>query len=69
MSTLHDLETPALLLDRSVLDRNLARMQSRMDQLGGSLRPHVKTTKSIDVLRRIRGGTYGPIAVSTLKEA
>lgn len=69
MSTLHDLETPALLLDRSVLDRNLARMQSRMDQLGGRLRPHVKTTKSIDVLRRIRGGTHGPIAVSTLKEA
>ena len=40
-----------------------------MDQLGVRLRPHVKTTKSIDVLRRISGGTQGPITVSTLKEA
>ena len=69
MPTLHDLETPALLLDPSVLDRNLTRMQARMDQLGVRLRPHVKTMKSIDVLRRIRGGTQAPITVSTLKEA
>jgi D-serine deaminase-like pyridoxal phosphate-dependent protein len=69
MTTLLDLETPALILDRTVLDRNLNRMQARMDQLGVRLRPHVKTTKSIDVLRRISGGTQGPIAVSTLKEA
>jgi D-serine deaminase-like pyridoxal phosphate-dependent protein len=69
MTTLHDLETPALILDRSVLDRNLSRMQARMNRLGVRLRPHVKTTKSIDILRRINGGTQAPITVSTLKEA
>jgi len=69
MATLHDLETPALILDRAVLDRNLSRMQARMDRLGVRLRPHVKTTKSIDVLRCVSGGTQGPITVSTLKEA
>jgi D-serine deaminase-like pyridoxal phosphate-dependent protein len=66
MSLLTDLETPALILDRTILDRNLSRMQARMDRHGVRLRPHVKTTKSIDVLRRVPAG---PITVSTLKEA
>lgn len=71
MTTLHDLETPALILDQSILDRNLARMQTRIDRLGVRLRPHVKTTKSIDVLRRAgaTGGLPASITVSTLKEA
>jgi D-serine deaminase-like pyridoxal phosphate-dependent protein len=64
--TLHDLETPALVLDRTILDRNLSRMQGRMERLGVQLRPHVKTTKSIDVIRRT---TARSITVSTLKEA
>lgn len=66
MTTLHELETPALVLDRAILDRNLSRMQARMDGLGVQLRPHVKTTKSIDVLRRTKARS---ITVSTLKEA
>jgi D-serine deaminase-like pyridoxal phosphate-dependent protein len=71
MTTLRNIETPALVLDRTVLDQNLARMQARMDARGVGLRPHVKTTKSIDVLRRtaIAGALPGPITVSTLKEA
>jgi D-serine deaminase-like pyridoxal phosphate-dependent protein len=69
MTTLRHIETPALVLNRTVLDRNLARMQARMDERGVCLRPHVKSTKSIDVLRRTAGGLPGPITVSTLKEA
>ena len=69
MATLLDLETPALGLDQTILDRNLSRMQSRMDLRGVQLRPHVKTSKSIDVLRRTAAGSHGPITVSTLKEA
>ncbi len=62
--------TPALLLDLEKLDRNIARMGARLEELGGVLRPHVKTNKSIDVTRRILDGapTRG-ICVSTLKEA
>ena len=67
MPTLPDVETPALILDQAVLDRNVARMRVRMDQHEVQLRPHVKTSKSIDVLRR--AGPTGPITVSTLKEA
>ena len=62
-------ETPALLLDRAVLDRNIARMRERMARHGVALRPHVKTAKSIDVIRRLVSNGVGPITVSTLLEA
>jgi D-serine deaminase-like pyridoxal phosphate-dependent protein len=64
-----ELETPALILDRGRLDRNLARMRERLARHGVALRPHVKTVKSIDVVRRALVGQPGGIAVSTLKEA
>jgi D-serine deaminase-like pyridoxal phosphate-dependent protein len=63
------LATPALLLDRSRLERNAARMREKVRSLGAMLRPHVKTSKSIDVLRVLGGRTDVPITVSTLAEA
>jgi D-serine deaminase-like pyridoxal phosphate-dependent protein len=73
---LTDLETPALILDRTRLDRNIARMREHLTELKVALRPHVKTAKSIDVVRRALrdppGGVErepGGITVSTLKEA
>ena len=66
---MNNLETPALLLDREKLDGNIARMHEHITRLGPRLRPHVKTAKSVDVVRRaIKPGTGG-ITVSTLKEA
>jgi D-serine deaminase-like pyridoxal phosphate-dependent protein len=44
-------------------------MQQRMDALGVRLRPHVKTTKCIEVARRQRDAGASGITVSTLKEA
>lgn len=64
-----DLETPALVLDRPRLLRNIARMRERLRALGVPLRPHVKTAKSIDVVRLAVEGQPGGITVSTLKEA
>jgi len=66
---LQAIPTPALLLDRDRMERNIARMQGRLARLGVPLRPHVKTCKSDAVARCILGGTPGPITVSTLKEA
>jgi D-serine deaminase-like pyridoxal phosphate-dependent protein len=64
-----ELETPLLLLDEARMEHNIARMQSRMDTLGVRLRPHVKTSKCPDVVRRqLAAGAQG-ITVSTLKEA
>ena len=66
---LSDLETPALLLDRAKLDRNIARMRTQLAGLGGvAHRPHLKTAKSIEVARLV-AGSNGPITVSTLLEA
>ena len=64
-----DLPTPALVLDRYRLEANAARMRARVAQLGVTLRPHVKTSKSIDVLRILSGGADTGITVSTLAEA
>jgi len=48
---------------------NIARMQSRISGLGVSLRPHVKTAKSLPVAQaQLAAGARG-ITVSTLKEA
>jgi len=66
---LTELETPALVLDRARLERNIARMRGHIAQLNVNLRPHVKTAKSIEVVRRALEGQRGGITVSTLAEA
>ncbi|MGE0153063.1 MAG: alanine racemase [Reyranellaceae bacterium] len=63
------LETPCLLLDRAVLQRNLAAMSARMKRHGVALRPHLKTAKSAEVARLATAGEAGGITVSTLAEA
>ncbi|MEC5406044.1 DSD1 family PLP-dependent enzyme [Paraburkholderia sp. MPAMCS5] len=66
---LEHLDTPAALIDTARMQRNIARMQAHMNALGVAFRPHVKTTKCIDVVRaQIAAGARG-ITVSTLKEA
>ena len=67
--TIFDLQTPALILDLPRLERNAVRMRAKVRELGVTLRPHVKTSKSIDVLKVLAGGTEVPITVSTLAEA
>jgi D-serine deaminase-like pyridoxal phosphate-dependent protein len=44
-------------------------MRDKVAALEVTLRPHVKTSKSIDVLRVLSGGADVPITVSTLAEA
>jgi D-serine deaminase-like pyridoxal phosphate-dependent protein len=63
------LETPALVLDMDKAERNVARLTKHLSRLGVTLRPHVKTAKSLDVVSRLFGNQRGPITVSTLKEA
>lgn len=67
--TILGIPTPALILDRTRLRRNADRMRDRVESLGVTLRPHVKTSKSIDVLRLLSDGAELPITVSTLAEA
>jgi D-serine deaminase-like pyridoxal phosphate-dependent protein len=67
-----DLPTPCLLLERSILQRNLDRMAHTVAHLGVALRPNLKTAKSIDVARlalAANGTRATGITVSTLAEA
>ena len=68
-TTLADLDTPALLLERGKVEDNAKRLRSHIESLGCKLRLHVKTAKSLEVTRLVQGETPGPITVSTLKEA
>ena len=66
---LADLPTPCLVLDRSILQRNIGAMAAALARHGVPLRPHMKTAKSIDVARLALAGQPGGITVSTLAEA
>jgi len=66
---LADLPTPCLVLDRTILQRNIAHMAEAVGRHGVALRPHMKTAKSIDVARLALVGQPGGITVSTLAEA
>ncbi|MDB5856667.1 MAG: alanine racemase [Ramlibacter sp.] len=69
ISALAALDTPAAIIDLPRMQRNILRMQQRMDALGVRLRPHVKTSKCTPVTRaQLAAGAQG-VTVSTLKEA
>jgi D-serine deaminase-like pyridoxal phosphate-dependent protein len=66
---INQLETPIAVVDVAKMSRNIARMQQRMNALGVAFRPHVKTSKCVEIaLRQLAAGAHG-ITVSTLKEA
>lgn len=67
--TIDDLDTPALLIDLDVVERNLRRMQEYCDAHDLALRPHIKTHK-IPALahRQIEAGACG-ITCQKLGEA
>ncbi len=66
---LSDVETPALVLDRPRLARNVARMEARCRELGVAHRPHLKTSKSLEVSRLIPSARGHGATVSTVREA
>src|SRR5688500_7424985 len=64
-----DLPTPALLIDRAALERNIAAMAAFAEAQGIALRPHAKTHKSGEIARRqIAAGAAG-ICCAKLAEA
>ena len=67
--TLDALPTPSLLVEQSRLQENLAAMQDKADANDVTLRPHVKTHKSVALARRQRGRGAEGLTVATVKEA
>ena len=64
-----NIDTPALILDETKMDANIARMRNKARSLGVTLRPHLKTSKCWEVAKRQLWTPQGPATVSTLKEA
>ena len=69
VQTLHDLQTPCLLLDEARMAANIARLHARVAGSGVAYRAHLKTAKSPEVARRQMTSPEGPAMVSTLREA
>lgn len=68
-SPVSDLETPSLLIDRDILQRNLSGMQTALAGKDIALRPHAKTHKIPEIARlQVALGAVG-ITVATLGEA
>ncbi|HET6505311.1 MAG TPA: alanine racemase [Baekduia sp.] len=67
--TVHDLPTPALLVDADVLSANVRRMADHARSLGVTLRPHVKTHKSVAIARMQQQAGAPGFTVATLAEA
>jgi D-serine deaminase-like pyridoxal phosphate-dependent protein len=69
MTLIHDLDTPALVIDLDIMERNLARTAGYARQHGLRLRPHTKTHKIPELARRqIDSGAVG-ITVAKVSEA
>ncbi|MBI2302616.1 MAG: alanine racemase [Armatimonadetes bacterium] len=49
--TIHDLDTPALICELDITERNLRAMQAACDAHGVDLRPHIKTHKVPELAR------------------
>jgi D-serine deaminase-like pyridoxal phosphate-dependent protein len=64
-----DLDTPCLVLDMDVLERNLQKMQAAAGRAGKNLRPHAKTHKcSALAQKQIEAGAIG-VCVAKVSEA
>lgn len=64
-----ELETPALVIDRSVLTKNILRVQADADEHEKLMRPHVKTHKMSEVARQQLGAGAVGLTCSKLAEA
>lgn len=60
MGSLHDIDTPAVLVDLERVERNIARFQQHCDRHGIGVRPHIKTHKLPRFARlQIKAGAVG----------
>lgn len=67
--SLETIDTPALLIDRDRLERNLAWMQEKADRFGVKLRPHTKTHRCPALARKQEELGAKGITVAKLGEA
>ena len=64
-----EIDTPALVVDLDILERNLSRAASYAREHGLRLRPHTKTHKSVRLARRQLESGAGGLTVAKVSEA
>jgi len=64
-----DLDTPALLVDLDLLDENIGRIARACQRHGVAWRPHVKSIKAPDIVRRLVAAGAAGITCAKLSEA
>ncbi|ASN53740.1 alanine racemase [Sinomonas sp. R1AF57] len=65
----HDIDTPQIMVDRDVLQRNISRMAEAVAAKGLALRPHAKTHKIPEIAAlQLAAGAVG-LTVATIGEA
>lgn len=63
---LHELDTPALIIDTDILDLNINRIIEIVSAAGSRLRPHIKTHRMLEVAhRQIAAGASGICCAKT----
>ncbi len=67
--SLDSLSTPCLVLDEMRMMRNIERLRRRLEPFDVRFRPHLKTTKCVEIAKRMMLSQAGPATVSTLTEA
>jgi D-serine deaminase-like pyridoxal phosphate-dependent protein len=69
VSTIDQLDTPFLTLNKTQFLANVTGLKQRLAGMGVSLRPHLKTVRSVAAAQHILSHHSDPITVSTLAEA
>jgi D-serine deaminase-like pyridoxal phosphate-dependent protein len=69
MPSVHDVATPAVLIDLDILERNITRMAERARKAGVRLRPHGKTHKVLEVGRLQLAAGAGGLSLAKTSEA
>jgi D-serine deaminase-like pyridoxal phosphate-dependent protein len=67
--TLDQLDTPSVLVDLDVVERNVRRMAELARSFGVALRPHCKTHKTLEIARMQREAGASGLTVAKLDEA
>ncbi|MEZ5342977.1 MAG: alanine racemase [Acidimicrobiales bacterium] len=65
-TTIDDIQTPALVVDKAVFDANVAQMAQ--EKPGAALRPHVKAFKSTDLARQLVVAGHETFCAATVRE-
>jgi D-serine deaminase-like pyridoxal phosphate-dependent protein len=64
-----EIDTPDIMIDVDILDRNIARMATAVREKGLALRPHAKTHKITEIAARQMAAGAAGLTVATIGEA